>query len=330
MNALEQLIQRHIEAKAAAAAEEAAERDAKDKEYETAAERAFRLWLDEHRELCALLRLESDSLVARMKGDYWCRVSIVGEITLSGVRGQTMLSSDYNPQGRVAPFRVRVIWPVDYIEFELDNKDDDMIERVVLELTRQCPYISRLKVKLDNAARVLEIARQYQAALYEYEEECRQWATTWTEKLWRPWNAWRIRYAPVGGRRDDDDYDVEVTLDYPLGVGAQIQAIDFSSGRMRTVVFGVFLDATPIEYNESSIEHTLDHHRHSPAGRYYVNVPPYITEDPAPAPESPGTFVGFVKSVDPSLNAPNLAYYDTSLVELLKMSAEDYVLRFDR
>jgi hypothetical protein len=138
----------------------------------------------------------------------------------------------------------------------------------------------------------------YQHQLEEWHVACRTWAERETERLWERWLLWKVRYAPVGARRPFNEDLMEQliqdvhTLDEPEDISGQtpsarVDRVNLDGSVTADFVIGWFLDAEPICFNTPSCTEPLAYHRRFHAGGSYVNVPPFVLEDPAPAPMGP-------------------------------------------
>lgn len=144
-----------------------------------------------------------------------------------------------------------------------------------------------------NAA-YAEYERQYQ----EWQEQCRQWAASEQARLWKPWVAWKVRYAPLdiqyacqdgSGEDDIPDLLTEVyTLTPPDEIVRQrpvsrIRKIDHYGVITENFAIACFLDAEPVLFEEPKSHY----HRTVWAGGHCIYIPPFLVEEPAPAPAEP-------------------------------------------
>lgn len=147
----------------------------------------------------------------------------------------------------------------------------------------------------------------YETALAEYEQQmaayndaCRQWAETEQARLWQPWTLWRVRYCPFHDTtivEEGHPYPIETvyTLDTPediianLKPVAHVEMVDTFGGVTEEFTIATFLDAKPIRFTicPPIDEGRAHHHRTRFAGDYAVNIPPFILDEPAPAPIRP-------------------------------------------
>ena len=94
------------------------------------------------------------------------------------------------------------------------------------------------------------------AATAAYNDACRAWAETETQRLWAPVEMWQVRYAPIGltsWPTDDDEGESLiqeiVTLDAPAdivaqGLGAKVYRVA-PDGKVQDLVIGAVPDANP-------------------------------------------------------------------------------------
>lgn len=142
---------------------------------------------------------------------------------------------------------------------------------------------------------------EYDERYAEWEAACQQWMETEQKRLWAPWTLWKVRYAPLDLHLASVDeegslYDlIETvhTLDQPERFAnarpARLTRVD-AHGKTSEFVIGALLDAERIDYDEP----TGNHHRCYRGGNKYtdefaVYVPPFVIEEPTPAPEKPKT-----------------------------------------
>lgn len=141
----------------------------------------------------------------------------------------------------------------------------------------------------------------YDQAYAEWWVACQQWAETEQKRLWTPWTLWKVRYAPLDLHLVNADEDATLsdlietvyTLDQPERFAnarpARLTRVD-AHGKTSEFVIGAFMDAERIDYDKP----TSNHHRCYYGGNKYVEefavyVPPFVMEEPTPAPERPKT-----------------------------------------
>lgn len=187
----------------------------------------------------------------------------------------------------------------------------------------QVQAAERAAVQARRAALTAQAATLAQAYLAErtaYEAACEVWARTETDRLWRPWATWQVRYAPLGypGRVNaDDDAGLIVTilawpsdtfaanaragvtayLDMRFAAGEPVPTVE-PDGRLTQIVFGAFLDATPRVFQTPSVTEQLRYHRATCANGWWVNVPPIVTEAVAAAPRPPDPWPQWLQALD--------------------------------
>lgn len=141
---------------------------------------------------------------------------------------------------------------------------------------------------------------QYQQQMAAYQAACRQWAETEQQRLWQPWTLWQVRYTPWHNQcsvEDVDRFPIEVvyTLDAPEDIVnsanpvARVDMVDSFGGVTEDFAIATFLDAKPVHFAicPPIDEGRAHHHRTIYAGDYAVNIPPFVLEEPAPAPVRP-------------------------------------------
>ncbi len=148
----------------------------------------------------------------------------------------------------------------------------------------------RVEYGRKGAEFLLRQAEAYAAFAAQRDAEQAAWAAEWTERLWRPWGGWRVRFAPVGGSPLDPILEEIFVLDEIDGVvraspGAHVREVS-GSGLVTDRVIGAFLDAAPQRFETASTLEALPYHRLRRAGAHFINIPPAVDEEPAEEPES--------------------------------------------
>lgn len=154
----------------------------------------------------------------------------------------------------------------------------------------------------DTACRIIGLAQYWTEQENAHDERCKAWAQRWTEELWQPWTAWRIDYCPVGageinitvedksllGSVEDALVRSAVTIDGAPGnirYFPQYNVVD-RHGDITRMALGAFFDATRLDYNQPpDINLIAPYHRHYGGGRWTVNVPPTVADEPDPPPK---------------------------------------------
>lgn len=135
----------------------------------------------------------------------------------------------------------------------------------------------------------------YRQAMMLWSKECETWAERWTQKLWKPWTMYKVRYAALDvgravGEGDDLDWLQQVyVLDAPEDIVTQrpvarVEAVDVWGNVTPGFAIARFVDALPVFYEKPSIERAMDHHRTYYAGTYKVNVPAWELRAPTDEP----------------------------------------------
>lgn len=173
-----------------------------------------------------------------------------------------------------------------------DNLADTLLD--LLERHRERQQIREKEERyhermLDLAATVANVAREWMALESPFLDASRVWAEEWTNRLWLPWAAWRVRYVPAFPV-ELDEYQPpllhEVVVDR-LQQGETYTEITMD-GQLRSIIIWAPLDAREERFHERpSIEQAWRYHRHyyDARGQYVVNVPPHVVSEPPPPPQ---------------------------------------------
>jgi hypothetical protein len=160
---------------------------------------------------------------------------------------------------------------------------------------------ARRQAELDArvAERVQTLYAEYQRLSAEHDAAARSWAETETVRLWRPWRAWRIRYAPDFSATTlawlqawlDEHPDNDLVGECVVPDDQKTQDPDLTTritiaGELRPLRIGALLDAVVQDYSAPVMNLPLCYHRSTRCGRYCVNIPAICPgEAVAPAPD---------------------------------------------
>lgn len=151
-----------------------------------------------------------------------------------------------------------------------------------------------------GAALLQRWAEEYVALAAVEEQALEAWVVAETARLWQPWSGWRVRYAPVGLRTEDEsaqEYFVQTVdildeLDAVIAQspGANVRAINPYTGMVEEKVIGAFLDAEPFEFSKPYTDVSLPLHAVKTVWglerAYVVNRPPGTPERPVAPPRT--------------------------------------------
>jgi len=251
-------------------------------------------------------------------------VEALGTITLGGMDVQTRVAAVPNNTEFSVGFTVVDSWPHSVRHYRptpkslLENFYRQVAEQA-LEVMQQIEQ-SRMTFAADEARKAREKAErevreargrrgaallqrwatEYVALATTEEQSLEAWAVAETARLWQPWSGWRVRYAPVGLRTEDEsaqEYFVQAVyiLDDLAAViaqspGAVVRAIDPYTGTVEDKVIGAFLDAEPFEYSNPCTDSSLPLHAVKTVWglkrAYVVNCPPGAPERPVAPPQT--------------------------------------------
>lgn len=198
-------------------------------------------------------------------------------------------------------------------------------------------HLEREGRKADLARQLIDLAKRYLDATATYDAACAEWVAKWTDILWEPWHCWEIRYVPIGVTSlcTDEETDLvhevatleDATYVADRGPGTRIKKLA-TCGHQSDFVIGAFLDAKPVRFEAPATDERLDYHRKMSAGRYWLNIPPFVNREPEPLPaRNPGTFHDFVQSKT-GLPAPDLFLWDLTIEDLAEATPEDVLRDF--
>lgn len=152
------------------------------------------------------------------------------------------------------------------------------------------PKVAARRAALQLARRVVAVAPDFVQAGALWTSRHYEHSLEETQRLWRPFRVWQVRYTAVGGRSqetDGDDLVYEVTtLTRPetlVGSPTSLLEVDRYSGELRTRVIGAMLDATPVKgagEMPPAVEKAAPFYRSYASGPYWINVPPLVEGRP--------------------------------------------------
>jgi hypothetical protein len=166
---------------------------------------------------------------------------------------------------------------------------DDLAELVDKVIREAAPLLVKRRAACELVQRVIAAADTYKERHDVYDIVTKAHAAAETQRLWRPFHVWRIRYAPVGAVRSGDDDLVEevYSLTDPkmlVCAAADLVEVNQYSGLTKSRVIGAMLDAVPMDVGKGVPDvngHSAFYHRYL-CGRWTINVPPMVTDEPVP------------------------------------------------
>lgn len=219
---------------------------------------------------------------------------------------------------------------VGLMAINLHKRHHDVMTKKAEEAAAEARRHAERAGKLAIAQQVIDTAKAYLAMRAAFDAQARDWAQDQTALLWEPWGAWLVRTTADGAQpnEDGDLYTEEhlVLDDVEEWRGKPNEAVQVATkqGRLEIALMGAFIGATMQNFEEESITERLPYHRSFQCGGFWVNVPPYIEEDPDTdaMPALPVDWQSFFMTALPDLDERIAEpYYTTTVDSLAGMTA---------
>ena len=226
---------------------------------------------------------------------------------------------------------------VGMMAISLHKRHNDVMQKKAEEAAAEALRQAERDGKLAVAQQVIDTVVKYLNARAAFDAQSRAWAQDQSELLWEPWGAWLVRTTADGAQPNEDgelfteEQLVLDDVDEWRGKPNEAVQVATKKGELQIALLGAFIGATMQNFEEESITKRLPYHRSTKCGEFWVNVPPYIQEEPdtGSMPALPVDwhtfFVEHMPNVDERMAKP---YYTTTVDTLAGLSAEEVLNEF--
>ena len=174
----------------------------------------------------------------------------------------------------------------------LTNPEPEDLDDLLAEITdRRLVLSSQNLARMARAEVLIDLAKEYLEAERAYLAACRAWVEHWTNKLWRGWMLYEVRFAPIQSAQlpspvIETVYTILSPNKFAGSSPARLLLVTRDGLLIPDAYIGSFLSGIPKTF-EPSLTERLDFHRHYLAGPFVLNVPATVPDAPTDAPPAP-------------------------------------------